>query len=108
MLDCSVVMAWCVVDKSNDYADQVLAALESVEAVAPAIWPLAVGNVLAVAERRNRLTAADSVRFLSLIQELPIRVIQETPERMIGPILSLARANEFSFSRDIDERNFFR
>jgi len=96
VIDNSVVMAWCFADEDNKYADKVLASLESSEAVVPAIWPLEIGNVLIVAERRKRLTKADSIRFLSLISNLPINVIQELPERMTKEILSLAREHQIS------------
>ena len=62
----------------------------------PAIWPLEVGNVLIVAERKKRLSEASIVRFLALLNSLPITVEQETPERMLKEIVSLARAHELS------------
>lgn len=92
----SVVMAWCFEDEASDYADRVLQCLEASEAVVPAIWPLEVGNVLLVAERKRRLGKADVVRFLKLIGGLPISVEQESPERMLTDIIALAR--EFQLS----------
>jgi len=96
VVDNSVVMAWCFDDEESTYTDKVLADLESLEAVVPAIWPLEIGNVLLVAERRKRLTRADSIRFLALISNLPILVIQEAPGRMTKEILSLARERQIS------------
>lgn len=96
VIDNSVVMAWCFEDKANAYADSVLESLESAEAVVPAIWPLEIGNVLLVAERRRRLGKADVARFLELIGDLPITVEQETPARMLTDILSLARQFDLS------------
>jgi len=55
-----------------------------------------VGNVLLVAERRKHLSEASVVRFLTLLSSLPITVEQETPERMLKEIVSLARAHELS------------
>jgi len=55
VIDNSVVMAWCFEDKAGGYADAVLQSLEGAEAVVPAIWPLEVGNVLLVAERKRRM-----------------------------------------------------
>jgi predicted nucleic acid-binding protein len=89
-------MAWCFEDEANAYADSVLESLESAEAVVPAIWPLEIGNVLLVAERRRRLGKADVARFLELISDLPITVEQETPARMLTDILSLARQFDLS------------
>lgn len=96
VIDNSVVMAWCFEDEANAYADSVLESLESAEAVVPAIWPLEIGNVLLVAERRRRLGKADVARFLELISDLPITVEQETPARMLTDILSLARQFDLS------------
>ena len=96
IIDKSVVMAWCFADEDTTYADEVLASLESSEAIAPAIWPLEIGNVLVVAERRKRLNESDSIRFLALINDLPIKVLQEPPERMTKEILALARERQIS------------
>ena len=96
VIDNSVVMSWCFQDETNKYADDVLGFLEEGIAYVPAIWPLEVSNVLLVAERRKRLSQADSSRFISLLNELPIIVDQESPERMLSEILALAREYKLS------------
>lgn len=96
VVDNSVVMAWCFADEGSGYAEHVLAALETQAAAVPAIWPLEVANVLLVAERKKRLGKADSIRFLELLRELPIEVIQESPQRMTGEIMALAREQQLS------------
>lgn len=96
VVDNSVVMAWCFEDERSDYADAVLESLEAAEAFVPAIWPLEVGNVLLVAERKNRLSEASSVHFLALVGNLPLTVEQESPERMLKDIVSLAREYRLS------------
>lgn len=96
VVDNSVVMSWCFEDEGNKYAERILESLESGEAFVPAIWPLEVGNVLLVAERKGRLSRASVVRFLSLLGGLPITVEQETPNRMFNEIISLAREHGLS------------
>jgi predicted nucleic acid-binding protein len=96
VVDNSIVMAWCFADEESAYADSVLAELENMTAAVPAVWPLEVGNVLMVAERRKRLGKADSIRFLELLYELPIEFMQETPRRMTGEIIALAREQNLS------------
>ena len=91
VIDNSVVMAWCFEDETDEYASTILESLEDGEALVPAIWPLEVGNVLLVAERKGRLGKADAVRFLELIGSLPIVVEQESPMRMLTEIFALAR-----------------
>jgi len=96
VIDNSVVMGWCFENEGNRYAEAVLESLEAGEALVPAIWPLEVGNVLLVAERKKRLSEASVVRFLALLNSLPITVEPETPERMLKEIVSLARAYNLS------------
>jgi len=96
VVDNSIVMAWCFEDGGNSYAETVLESLESAEAFVPAIWPLDLGKVLLVAERKKRLSQASVVRFLELVGGLPITVEQETPERMLKEIFSLAREHGLS------------
>ena len=91
VLDNSVVMAWCFEDESNQYADQVLDSLQHVRAIVPSIWPLEVGNVLVVAERKGRLKRADCLRFLDLLSRLPIDIEQEGPDRLMREVYLLAR-----------------
>jgi predicted nucleic acid-binding protein len=89
-------MSWCFEDEENSYAEDVLESLEFAQALVPAIWPLEVGNVLLVAERKKRLSQAAVVRFLALLDGLPITVEQETRERMLKEIVSLAREHGLS------------
>lgn len=96
VVDNSVVMSWCFKDEISQYADTILDSLEVSTAVVPSIWPLEVGNILLVAERRKRLSQADSARFIALLTELPITIEQEPPERMMKEILALAREHQLS------------
>jgi len=96
VLDNSIVMAWCFEDESNALADAVLEQLQTKLAIVPAIWPLEVGNVLLVAERRGRLSEADSSRFLTMLSNLPIQSEIETRQRAMSNILFLAREHKLS------------
>ena len=96
VVDNSVVMSWCFNDETNNYGDAVLDRLAESTAIVPPIWPLEVVNVLLVAERRNRLKQVDSVRFITLLSQLPIDVEHEGPERKMKDLLSLGRANNLS------------
>ena len=96
VIDNSVVMTWCFKDEKNQYADSVLDSLELSTAFVPSIWPLEVGNVLLVAERKKRISKADSTRFITLLAELPIIIEPELPERMMRDILALAREHQIS------------
>jgi len=96
VVDNSVVMSWCFKDETNTYADIVLNRLTEATAVVPSIWPLEVVNVLLVAERQKRLSESDSIRFITLLSQLPIFVEDERPEKMMKDLLALARTNHLS------------
>ena len=96
VVDNSVVMSWCFKDEEDQYADAVLDRLSEATAFVPSIWPLEVVNVLLAAERTKRLNEADSVRFITLLSQLPIMVEHERTERIMKDLLALARANNLS------------
>ncbi len=74
VVDTSVTMTWCFEDEATDETDSVLDELKHDGAVVPALWQFEVANVLLVAERRGRITEAQTVRFLDLVHRLPIQV----------------------------------
>jgi predicted nucleic acid-binding protein len=84
-------MAWCFEDECDELADAVLDTLADGEAWVPSLWPLEVANVLVAAERRRRLTAADSARFVELLMGLPIVVDDRSHERALSQVLAAAR-----------------
>jgi predicted nucleic acid-binding protein len=65
-------------------------------AVVPAHWSLEVANVLAIAERRQRIRADDSTAFLELLTELAIEVDGQTTSRAFHDILTLARRHKLT------------
>jgi predicted nucleic acid-binding protein len=96
VLDCSTTMAWCFEDEADSRADAVLASLATHEALVPSLWPLEVANVLAVCERRGRITSAEIARFLQMLGNLPIVIDSETANRAFDEILSLTRSQQLS------------
>lgn len=96
VLDASITLAWCFDDETNAWALKVLDLLEEGEAVVPALWTFEVGNALIGAERRGRLTQAETHHFLSLLRRLPIRVEEVSQPIAWGEVLSLARLYHLS------------
>jgi len=91
VLDASVALAWCFDNEATEAADHVLERVAHDTAAVPAIWHVEVANVLALAERRRRITRARSAEFIALIEELEIIVDEETPLRAFARTLDLAR-----------------
>ena len=91
VLDASVALAWCFEDETTTAARQILARLTAEAASVPATWPIEVANVLALAERRRRITPADSAEFIAKLEDVAILVDEETSSRAFGRVLDLAR-----------------
>ena len=96
VVDCSVTMAWCFKDEEDEYSLSALEALGGATAVAPSIWPLEVANVLVIAERRDRVSEADSQRFLALLGGLPIAIDRAIAALRMPQLVALARHHRLS------------
>jgi predicted nucleic acid-binding protein len=96
VLDCSVTMAWIFDDEDDPRAAAVRDRLGGDVALAPSIWPLEVGNALLVAERRERVSRAEALRFLEVLRQLPIDV--DVTEAMVALDRALQIARETGVS----------
>lgn len=91
VIDCSITMSWCFGDEATPTSAEIQDRLVDAMAVVPSHWPLEVANVLTMAERRRRITAAKSAEFLSLLEALDIQVDHESPARAFTHVLPLCR-----------------
>lgn len=96
VLDASIALSWCFKNEATTDADRVLDRLETEAATVPAIWHLEIANVLALSERRGRITPANSSEFIALLETLDVVVDEETPSRALGRVLDLARAERLT------------
>lgn len=91
MLDASITLAWCFQDQVSPLAEAALERLVAEGALVPELWPFEVANALRGAERRERITQAQAIRFGQLLGQRPITVEEPGPERILGSVLALAR-----------------
>lgn len=96
VLHASVALAWCLDDETSPAADRALDRLAVDEAVVPSIWPLEVANGLRSAERRGRLTIADSAQVRQLLMSLPIHVEPADLAAALTEVADLARTFDLS------------
>lgn len=89
-------MAWCFENQSDDFTRAVLSKLDRDEADVPSLWPLEVANALLVAERRGKISRAETAEFAAILSGLQIWVVEDTHEHALNSILSLARAQNLS------------
>ena len=91
VIDASVALAWCFRDELSDSISGVLEQLHRGAAAVPTLWPLEIANVLALAERRRRITTAESAQLVALLETLDINIDVDAPSLAFARILDLAR-----------------
>ena len=91
VLDCSITMAWCFPDEATPQTEAIEARLITEAAIVPAHWFLEVSNVLALAEKRKRITPAETRLFLDDLSKFDVQVDEDTHLRAFDEILPLAR-----------------
>lgn len=74
VLDASVTISWAMRDEDHPMADLAFLKLRTGSAAVPGIWWYEVRNLLIVGERRERISQADSLRFMLDIAQLAIHV----------------------------------
>jgi predicted nucleic acid-binding protein len=94
VMDVSIAASWCLEDEAHPDAEAALIQMEKQGAIVPALFWFELRNVLLMAERRKRVSEAQTIRSLSFIRELAIKVDHEPLESLT---LSLARSHRLSF-----------
>jgi len=91
-------MSWAFPDERTPERQKILDDLlnETATAITSPLWFFEVTNVLIVAERRKRLTQAQSAKFLELIQALPIDISDTSLVQVFTEAASLARHHKLS------------
>ena len=96
VVDASIALAWCFPDEGSDDADRALAAIKGQTVLVPAVWALEIANALLVGERRKRLKHPEVLRFLALLEHLPISQDHQTASDSVTNVLPLAREHGLS------------
>jgi len=91
VIDASVALAWCFRDQRTEATAKLLERVQTDAAAVPSLWHLEMANVLALAERRRRITPAESTELIALLETIEIVVDEETPSHALGRVLDLAR-----------------
>lgn len=88
--DVSAVCAWCFEDERSAASEALLARLPDSEIWVPALFLWELGNVMLMAERRGRISAADRSQFLTLVGQLDLTIDPADPTVVWHDVLSLA------------------
>ncbi len=97
VLDASRTLAICLEDEHGDAGvAELIERLKAEAAIAPAIWALEVANGLRTAVRRGRITAGELPRIRSLVERLPVVLVEVDTRAATGEVLDLALAHDLT------------
>lgn len=96
VIESSIVMAWCFQDKATLATNRLLERMVTEAAAVPAWWSLEITDMLALAERKKRITAAQIAQFIALIESFDLEVDDQAPGRAFAQLLPLCRSHELS------------
>lgn len=96
IVDCSIAMTWLFNDEATPKTAALLGRLASETALVPAWWLIEVTNVIALAERKRRITPHQSAAFINDIGKLDIEIDGEGPARAFAQILPLCRTHQLT------------
>lgn len=96
VVDCSMAMAWLFHDEATPKTAALLNRLATETALVPAWWFIEITNVLAMAERKGRITARQSDAFVTDLSKLGIERDNEAPGRAFTHLLALCRTHRLT------------
>jgi predicted nucleic acid-binding protein len=96
VVDCSVAMAWLFHDKATPKTTTLLNRLAAETALVPTWWLIEITNVLAMAERKGRITPTQSDAFIADLSKLGIERDDEAADRAFTHLLALCRTHRLT------------
>lgn len=96
VVDCSIAMAWLFHDEATPRTADLLNRLTNETALVPAWWFIEITNVLAIAERKGRITPAQSDAFIADLDKLGIERDDAAPDRAFTHLLALCRTHKLT------------
>jgi predicted nucleic acid-binding protein len=96
VVDCSVAMTWLFGDEATSKTADLLNRLAVETALVPAWWFVEIANVIALAERRGRISQAQSAAFIADLGVLDIERDEHGPARAFDYLLPLCRKHRLT------------
>ena len=96
VVDSSIALAWCFQDEATPATRALLHRMGGETAVVPAWWFLELTNVLALAERKRRITPVKVAEFIALIEGFDLEIDEEGSRRSFTHLLPLCRSHHLT------------
>jgi predicted nucleic acid-binding protein len=96
VLDSSVALAWCFPDESTAQTQALLDRMLDDSAAVPAWWFVELTNVLALAERKGRITLSQVEQYMATIDEFDLEIDEEAPDLAFTELFTLSRKHKLT------------
>lgn len=96
VIDASAAMSWFFENERTTVSDALLDRVVNESATVPELWRLETANVLQMAVRQKRITAAFRDQAIQRLGKLPIRTDHETSARAWTSTLQLSEQYELT------------
>lgn len=93
VVDSSVALAWCFMDEATAETEKLLHRMVGETAAVPSWWFVEIANVLALAEKKKRITPVQVAGFITLVEGFDLEVDDQAAGRALDHLLALCRAH---------------
>lgn len=96
VIDSSVALTWLFKDESTPRTNELLGRLYSEGAIVPSWWFVELTNVMALAERKGRISPAETTAFIAELSKFDIDIDAEASSRAFTHLLPLCRGHHLT------------
>jgi len=96
VIDASVALAWCLPGEATARTEALLDRVTDTDAVASAIWPIEIANILLMSEKRGRTTQGGTLASVQLLSGLNVALDFDVISSAFSSVLSLAREHNLT------------
>jgi predicted nucleic acid-binding protein len=91
VLDCSAVLSWLFPDEGDPYGTALIEVVGDSRMYVPSLLWLEAANAFLIAERKGRLTVADTARMAAILEAMPTTTDTDPSESRFPEVMSLGR-----------------
>jgi predicted nucleic acid-binding protein len=96
VVDCSIAMTWLFNDEATPVTAALLERLVAEKALVPGWWFIEIANVIAMAERKGRISVSQSSAFVADLNLLDVEQDNDGPSRAFDHLLPLCRKHRLT------------
>lgn len=94
VIDASATLAWLFGETKPSRKE--VKVLQEYRLIAPSLWKIEVANAILVNERRKKITEAQGMRYLSILESLAIEIMLPAANQNVEQLAAFARPHQLT------------